>query len=177
MKQLNNEITGEIIIIGKATENNTYYKRFENKYFADNKLFGIDNANPCEPYDLDYEFEGPLSVTKISDIKQLQIIASQPKVLEIEKDFVLSDDLKNWLILSRPIRLTMTNEFIMKELELFTPLAEIIIRITKENAEAQEKFIFKGEKGTVAYFNQMSEADAPIVTPYIVSGKIIMESL
>jgi hypothetical protein len=91
-------------------------------------------------------------------------------------EFEKSADLQNWIHTSRNIRLIVDNQIILDSLSADNDLAGIILRMRDENAAAVEKFIFKNEKTTIIYINEILSADAPIVEPYILSGDIIQQN-
>jgi hypothetical protein len=84
-----------------------------------------------------------------------------------------------WYRMDRPIRLIMQTQFVTDILLQQNELAELISLKLAENKQETPlgDFITKDNIQTIAYFYKIDEGDVPIVTPYIMSGDIIIEQL
>jgi hypothetical protein len=86
-----------------------------------------------------------------------------------------SEDDKNWIHSLRVMRLIVPRTLIIESLEARNELSAIINRLIDENAEAEEKFIFKNANHVNVYVNLIADGDRAVVMPYIQSGQITVQ--
>lgn len=180
--QLNNKITGQIIIIDYIDflSNSVFYSVYEfggdNKVLQSNEMFTFETFKIIDLLDT------------LCNVKE----QCYNKLIEQKyTDFELSlNEDKNWLIETRPIRLLIPLEFANNHLKIDDNLGKIINRERKLNAQSINKFLFTIKSHIVAYFNMISpdidpetnKTDEEVLYPFIrtpqnPTGEIIIETL
>ncbi len=114
MKQLNNTKTGEIITYQKSKESGIFYTIWENSFYRDQNLHGISKR--CDAFDPNIELNKSLFEGETLTNAEVEELLSYFKIQEVEIDFELSDELRNWYIskgsttLDTLFRLFITNK-------------------------------------------------------------------
>jgi len=163
--QLNNITTGEIIKISKTKDSGIFYLKYENSYCKDNTLYYIEGQT--DPRNTNIKPSIPMTE------KELVEYTSYLKLLEKEVDFELvTIDDQNWTH-TRLKRIICKNNFLTSTMlkdPLFKLLIDNIILYDKT-----EKIIWSNNFTTIIYINTIGAEDVDIVTPYVLSGDIIVE--
>jgi len=106
------------------------------------------------------------------------LLKSYNSLLKLEEfqAFKINQDNQNWLFTGRNIRLYIDNDLIIEAITTNNPLSVIIERLKIENLASEKKFIFQGKQQTVVYINEVLSDDAPVISEYITTGRIIIEN-
>ena len=167
--QLNNTNTHEVIKINAVDtrQNLITYSRYER---PDGILLSQGSLEP-ETVDLRQ---------KISEILTISFLQLAYEILLTEvftEDYILSsDDLQNWKIADRNIRLVIPNKLINESLIAQNSLNTLIQRELANNSNANDPYLFNSEHVAICYFNTVADEDSGTILPYLQTGEIILET-
>lgn len=170
MKQINNTKTGQVIRLDKVKWN-------LNQIVYSLLSQGGDNGKVLETKTLilsEFKFENTVWDSVTVGGVALELIKDE---LQLGDEWQITVSDNNWVMPERPIRLSMSLDFVNSKLISDEPIADVLLRTLTENKNATEKFIFQTEKTVVAYFKEVLESDSGVLVPYIQSGDIIVENL
>lgn len=174
--QLNNNTTGEVIIISQINtkQNNCVVNWYE--IYASSvqeiKLQKVHNFTTINLNDF---------LDSLNNIKQICLNALMTELNLDETWIINTDNPYNWLYPARPIRIFVENSLILEETAPvddeghLLPFGQLIER---------EKLINYGfyycslnGKYTTLYCNIVDPEDEPIIAPYIMQGRVIVETM
>lgn len=157
---LNNPTTQQILEIANIT-NGIIYTLYENTHYR--------SIEEGERYSLLWQMDKNLMPDANLSFKDNELKLAYEHLLTLPEftGFELIEDEKAWTLTSKPLRLFINNDQILKSIDGKDGLNTIIERLRDENAQASEKFIFRGKTQTVLYLAEIMSSDESVVTPLI----------
>lgn len=162
--QLNNKITGEVIIVNKIDilKNVLFYKKISisgetilDTYYRFMNLNLSDNLNTSTNY--------------------YYLVLTQLKLELNLTDFILEDTTQNWLSPTKTKRFIIPNSLIVTSVKEGNEFKTAIDKIVADSKIDTDILIIETSNNTIVYANSVDSSIEGIVMQYIVDGIITVE--
>jgi len=154
MIQLNNYISGGIILVNKMKESGVYYKLYSNPYFKDLGLNAQDKR-------VDYVSDTYQSVLINPTFKEFETEGCVANILDVETGFIVSADSQCWLMDIKPIRI-VANEKILEHILIADDLGQLFLGLRVDFVE--QTYVIDGI--TFIYVANIDPLYEPILRAY-----------
>lgn len=127
--QLNNNNTGEVVIINNILENSIIVNHYENSYFANITREYKKNISIGQSFNKEVLF--PIDILKSMAENELILAYNLLSVLPEFNGYVVSNDSQNWKsdMLDKPIRIIIPNSLVLDSLQLQNELGQLLLAL------------------------------------------------